>query len=301
MMNQALIDLGSNTIKLAVYRLDEEGFTCIRYESRYGYVVRYIQAGQLSDEGVGRIREIITEYQEIAREYSCKAENGTLLCFSTASLRYIDNIQNVIKNIKKTNSIIISPISGEEEARCNFFAMQYASKSSDFFGGDMGGGSMQLFRSEDNRLAGYQSYPIGSLKLYRDFVEGTLPTRQEAEAIAGYVKEKLKEGKLTAGTSAPLYLMGGTIRLITGLLGKTVFQAEELSGMTERFLESPEHAQKEIERITPERLNSILPGMICLNTVAGFFGVDQMRFTESSVREGYLLAHVLPGKGQARF
>ncbi|WP_195543295.1 Ppx/GppA phosphatase family protein [Massiliimalia timonensis] len=291
-MRQALIDLGSNTIKLAVYEWEGKAFSCLRYECRYGYVVRSIHGRILSDEGIGRVKSILSELQEIAAEYGCSAEKGTLCCFSTASLRYIDNLQFVIDEVYNTNSIKIEPISGEEEAECNYLALRQVAKTGDFWGADLGGGSMQIIQSIAGKAAWSQSFPIGSLKLYRDFVSGVLPSKEEAEKICGYVRNQLSEIRLPP-ERLPLYLMGGTTRLVTRLLGTKQFSSGQLAALIEEYLSEPERAKQRICSVTPERLNTVLPGMLCVAEAAQAIGAVQIQFVETSVREGYLIKHFI--------
>lgn len=299
---QALIDIGSNTVKLAVYELEGAQFSCIHYESRYGYLIREVRDGVFSPAGIRRLGELLTELKKAAAGYGCQPGDGSLRCFSTASLRGAENIQNVITDIKNTTEIEIDPISGETEARCNLRALRETAGLASFFGADLGGGSIQLFRWQEGRLNGTESLPAGSLKLARDFVADVLPTRAEAERIRRYVRGCLEAGSVRPAPGGPeaLLAMGGTLRLISGLLGSRAFPADALSGLLERYLDAPEQARQEICGITPERLNSVVPGMLCLETVCRYFSLSRLQFMECSVREGYLLEYIINDAGESQ-
>jgi exopolyphosphatase/guanosine-5'-triphosphate,3'-diphosphate pyrophosphatase len=46
-------------------------------------------------------------------------------------------------------------------------------------------------------------------------------------------------------------------------------------------------------QIVPERSHTILPGMIVLQTIANYFGCNEIRVSEFGVREGYLISNIL--------
>jgi exopolyphosphatase/guanosine-5'-triphosphate,3'-diphosphate pyrophosphatase len=286
----ALIDLGSNTIKFCVYEVEDLSFQQIHYEAAYGYVIRYVQNELLLSEGTERIIKILSDFSQKAKNWECKE----LICFSTASLRYIKNIQEVINLVYSATGIKINPISGEEEALCNFESLRSISETPDFLGADMGGGSIQLFSSKQNQLQFAQSFPIGSLKLYTEFVKNTLPSKEEAKKIDCHVRSLLEQSRFyTDFTESPLHFMGGTVRLISKLMDSAWFTPDQLKQKLDDFLSHPKLAEETICQITPERLQTVMPGMIAANAIAEYFHISQIHYTQNSVREGFLYRHIL--------
>lgn len=289
-MRIGLIDLGSNTIKLAIYEVLEDSFHQIYYDAEYAYIVGWIENHCLRPEGIEKIIEVISHYQRIAEEFEIGSmfPETMLDCFSTASLRYIENQQEVIHKVAQKTGVLIHPISGQQEALYNFLGMKRVAFADRFLGGDLGGGSLQLFVCKDRTLAAERSFPLGSLKLYHEFVEDLFPTRKEAAAICQYVQNTICHQMDTERFSS-IFLMGGTTRFIVKLLGETEqFSVRQLEQRIEEFLQDPQAAKQQIEAVIPERLKTILPGMLILHTVAGLFSVETIHYTENSVREGYL-------------
>lgn len=282
-----LIDLGSNTIKLAVYEVSVDGFKRIFYDASYAYIIQSIKDNILTLEGIDKIIEIINKYQAVAQDLGC----DVLECFSTASLRHIENRSNVIETVRVATGITISPISGEEEAYYNFLSMTTVA-GENFLGGDMGGGSMQLFLGEEKRLVKQHSFPLGALKVYEQFVAERFPTHVEADAITAYVTELLqKAGFHQNDGKDTLYFMGGSTRVTAALLHpeSNSFSREELSKMLTDFLDNTALAEEKIRAVCPERLLTVMPGMIILNTLCDYFHVKKIVYTINSVREGYLI------------
>ena len=64
-MRLGLIDLGSNTVKLALYEVQGKEFKQLDFQARFVKILNYIQNGLLSQEGVLRLVEGLLEYQEL--------------------------------------------------------------------------------------------------------------------------------------------------------------------------------------------------------------------------------------------
>lgn len=286
-MKTALIDLGSNTIKLAAYETDGKSFSQFHYELDYTYVIGHVEDSRLTKKGVDAICQTLLKFRQKADELGC----DELCCFSTASLRYIENQAEVIREVLHRTGIEITPISGEQEAYYNFLSMKTVA-GSNFLGGDLGGGSIQLFLCEEDSLQYHQSFPLGGLKLYTEFVSGIIPAPEEAEAISYHAADVLSRSELHLNFTKPdLFMMGGSVKLIQELFGRPDFSAKDLWALTDSFLRNPEEAERKIEAITPERVKTILPAMLVIGAVCCKFEIQTIHYTTSSVREGYFIEH----------
>lgn len=286
-MKIGLIDLGSNTIKLEIFEICGTNFKSVFYDASYAYIITHIECRRLNSAGVKKIAELLKHYQLLSQNFCC----DKLICFSTASLRQIDNQQEVLDSIYDKCGIKIIPITGEEEAYYNYLSMRSAA-GDHFLGGDMGGGSMQLFYASNGSLQIEKSLPLGALKLYRQFVSGEFPSVGEVGAIKEFVKAQISyAGFSERERSDVLYFMGGSTRTISALFPgrKLVFSRMELESLLNDFLKDLSKARVRIENVCPERLQTILPAMAALLAVCEFFHVGQVHSTQSSVREGYLI------------
>lgn len=287
-MRLGLIDLGSNTVKLALYQIQGNRFTPLDFQARFVKILNYISDGQLSQEGIQRLVEVLLEFQAICKEK--KAEQ--LECFSTASLRQIQNQAQVIQQVKQQTGITIHPISGEQEAYYNLLGMRLTATEDSFLGQDLGGGSTQLFTWIKGKPGPSESFFLGALKMKQQFVAGELPTPGEANAIQQKAREVLEGAKAFEGLSfSTLYLMGGSARLLKRLLNAPEgrVSAKALEQLKNRYLDHPDQAKQEILAADPGRLTTCVPGMLVILTVIRLFGVESVQISSSSVREGWLL------------
>lgn len=285
-MTIGLLDLGSNTIKLAIYAVDDERYDLLYYDASYAYIIGFVENNRLQDQGIAKIISTLQYYKGIAQSHHC----DHIHCFSTASLRYIENQQEVVKTVLDHTGIPIEPITGTQEALYNSLSMKQVVADSRFVGADLGGGSLQLFCHDEGKPLELQSFPLGSLKIYKQFVKGTFPTVNEMMAIKTYVLHQLELGNFKQGCRN-LYQMGGTARSIAELLGvEESFTITDLESAISGMIGNYTLAENTIQSVNPNRRLTILPGMIIIYAVADYLQANTITYTQNSVREGYLIA-----------
>ena len=73
-MKFAIVDLGSNTIRLSVYNtLPEGGFDLLFSEKEMAGLVSYVHGGVLSPEGIQRACGAIRDFQALLRQFDLDA------------------------------------------------------------------------------------------------------------------------------------------------------------------------------------------------------------------------------------
>ena len=69
--------------------------------------------------------------------------------------------------------------------------------------------------------------------------------------------------------------------------------AEEIRRLYKGLKKGDKHTLQQILRSTPDRVHTILPGLIILTTVMDAYGVETVSVSTCGVREGYLLDRVM--------
>lgn len=290
-MIYAVIDLGSNTIRMNVYRLRNGKFRLLFSKKATAGIVSYVKDGRLNREGICEICSTLESFKKVLEHLQIEQCS----VFATASLRNIDNTEEVITQVKKKTGMKICLISGEEEGRLSFrgAAIQLSAEDGLFI--DIGGGSTELVRFAEGKAQSSCSLPIGSLNLYNRFVHDIIPTAQERKEISLYVEGALlssevkPEGKLLAAA-------GGTARAVEKLLLRSellerkgaaiqLSQLEEL----EQLLADSSDAAHMILRCKPDRIHTLIPGFLILKGVMQHFGCEQLKVCRNGIREGYLM------------
>ena len=69
--------------------------------------------------------------------------------------------------------------------------------------------------------------------------------------------------------------------------------AEEIHSLYHSLKKGDRDTLRQMLRSAPDRVHTILPGLIILTTVLKAYGVETVSVSSSGVREGYLLSRVI--------
>ena len=142
---------------------------------------------------------------------------------------------------------------------------------------------------------------MGSLSLYSRYVEGLFPTQEETRRIRSFAAEELEKARTPGGTCRHLVGVGGTIRAAAKLCNdiagadpdNRLIPAAELRDLYKGLKKGDKNTLRQILRSAPDRVHTILPGLIILNTVLKAYEVETVSVSSCGVREGYLLDSVV--------
>ena len=176
----SVIDIGSNTIRLVVYRVDSDGITPILNNKYTAGLAAYIgKDGALSDEGTDRLVDVMAKF----RDATDLLPDCEVFPFATASLRNITNREVVIERVRRETGFDIRVLSGYEEAMLDYHGAVRSMPGEEGLLVDVGGGSTELVFFKAGRAAAARSVPLGSLSLFNKCVSGIIPTAGELAAL----------------------------------------------------------------------------------------------------------------------
>ncbi|MBP1574547.1 MAG: hypothetical protein J6C34_02885 [Oscillospiraceae bacterium] len=287
-MRIGIIDFGTNTLRLDIFETEEREYRSIYDFAIYSKIVENTVGTSLSQEGIEHVIQAIEEHQQACRHYRC----DRVECFSTASLRYIDNAEDVLEQVEFRTGIRIRMISGDEEAEYDYLALKSVLTEPSGIGCDLGGGSLQVFTFDEKGPKKSASYPLGSSRTAKNFVKGDIPTLEEISAIKNCVAKSLETTGIEPAGKI-LFAMGGTAKAIKKLYNATIEKGEELSlrnvnVMLKLLSEAPEEAKELISGIAPKRIRTLVPGLAVLAGVMEKAGCEGMKIYSVGVREGFM-------------
>jgi len=293
----AIIDIGSNTIRLSVYDISSGGDIrqTYRQKSVAGLAGHVDKHSFLTDEGVRVACEALNRFRAAVSGMNISETH----LFATASLRNVLNASRVIEDIKRETGYDVIIISGEEEAICDYIGVANRMSISDGILTDIGGGSTELVICKGGHIDKAASIPIGALSMYTKYVSAVIPTKAQSEKIS---LETLKRLEVIKGkTLHTMCGVGGTMRALYKL-NNMIFGAPPdnravLVKNAKKILSLITTDTKlmvgRILQIAPERIHTITPGLIILNTIIKKYNCKTITICESGVREGYLIRNVL--------
>ena len=255
----------------------------------------------MTPEGSRKAADTVREFAEIAQAFQI----GSVSAFATASLRNIGNQEQVLREIQQVSGILPEVVSGETEARLDFKGATYFLQLQDGVLVDIGGGSSEVELFQYQTPLNVTSFPIGSLKLYIDYVSNIFPNKQERKDIKKHIRAEFEKLCWKPEHDIPLLCaVGGTARAFQKLCVE-LFAAENTEkGLEAEYLEELYRMLKREEpklhrqfyKAVPERILNIQPGLLILRETARLFGTKKIIVSPYGVREGYLLERVLSAK-----
>lgn len=274
-----IIDIGSNTIRLVIYKNGEKlSNTAVNSEILHDTV-----DGHLTFEGTQKLCEAI-EYLKNEAKYV------TVYAIATFAFRVLENCEEVKQEIFKKTGVKIEILSGKDEAKCDFKSLlNEIGTEKKGIGIDLGGGSGQIFTFENENLKFFDSYPIGAKKIKKIFVENVFPKDEENEKIIKYIRKYITR---VDEKSDVLYMMGGTAKTalriysyIKGTQNVEYIETKDLGNIIEFIKEAPDELIKNALR---SRYDNIVCGIMVMNELAKVYEADKIYVLRGGVREGYI-------------
>lgn len=298
-MIYAVIDIGSNTVRLSVYKVVGQKVTNLFNEKEQASLRSFMNDGILSEKGIQRLIDVLRKFKNVVDNFD---DIDELHPFATATIRDAANRVEILKRVKEELGLDIEILSGEDEAR---FAFIGASSSVDVSRGiltDVGGGSSEVVIIDQHKVIKSTSLPIGSLSAFNDYVDQLFMTNDEKKDIDSDVKKMLGDKKFYREKHDLLCAVGGTARASLKFYNEyydidshnTIIEKDKFNLMLKELIEKqPREILDSILEVKPDRIHTLLPGMAILNRLAKYFYCSEISISQTGVREGYVYSKLL--------
>ena len=296
-MKQAIIDIGSNSIRLTLYEIENSSFKILFREKIMAGLAGYVENGALSAEGMECACAGLLTFRSILQTLHIEH----ISVFATASLRNISNTQQALGIIRAATGYSVEVLSGESEALLGYAgAMQELHLRSGAFL-DIGGASTEIVTFDEGKPVDLASFPIGSLSLYRRCVKRILPGQGSLKRLQQEIDKTIQPGHAALAERPLLVGVGGTARAAFKMAQHyykisndchTII-AGQLNGLCSFLCSGKKEASDLILRLEAERIHTLVPGVLILQHIFQLFGAQQLIISKYGVREGYLCKKIL--------
>lgn len=201
----AVIDIGSNSVRLVVYESMARSLTTIFNEKALCGLGREVQTtGLLAPDAVAKALTSLQRFRALCRVMKV----GRVYAIATAACRDASNGPDFIARAERICGCPIEILSGPREAQLSALGVVSGVHNPDGIVGDLGGGSLELIDVHGNRVRRGVTLRLGSLAL-QDISHKSL---KRAERI---VRNDLADiAQLKAGRGRTFYAVGGTWRAL---------------------------------------------------------------------------------------
>lgn len=291
-MRYAVVDTGSNTIRLGIYEYENKKLNIIYNKAVFANLAGYIKNNALAPDGIEKCAEAIKVHQATAKEYGCK-----LNVFATAAIRNAENTEEIVSEVFRMTGEKMEVLSGDDEAVLSFYGAVSDFPCENGIMADVGGGSSEIIPFTTKTPRNYFSVPWGSLKAYKNFVKGTLPTKEEFNLIKKEIRSNLEKNYTERKKITDLCIVGGgvdaSVKLTKAFLGEDSLSTDGLLKISEIILNSPDFAKETILKSCPERLETIAPGIAIYLAVCEYFNAENIHISDKGIKEGYILKRLV--------
>lgn len=199
----AIIDIGSNSVRLVVYdgprRLP---FILFNEKVMAGLGASLAKTGRIEEAAMERGLAAVARFVHLCREMAVEE----VRCVATAAVREAANGDAFITRANALG-VTVELLSGAQEAMAAGHGVLSGIPGADGIVGDLGGGSLELARVRDGAVHQTMSLPLGVLRLPQIRGKG-------AGVLERQAKKMMEKAGWTLEPGLPFYLVGGSWRAL---------------------------------------------------------------------------------------
>lgn len=291
-----ILDIGSNSVRLVVYDgMKRAPMPVFNEKAMCELGKNMAKSGKLHPDGVIMAREAIARFLAIAQIMDVVE----LYIIATAAIRDAEDGKAFVKEIEQRHNVKVKTISGKQEAKLAAKGVQASLYQADGLVGDLGGGSFELVRLQNEKVYEQESLPLGSLRLKEtsggDREKAGVRARELFAAMPWLKKHEFHT----------FYAVGGSFRNIANIymlrkhyplevLHAYTVDAAPFQTFLRMFIKMNEHEIALLPAASRKRSASLTSAAIVLSELIEHCAIKQVVFSTAGIREGYLFDQLSP-------
>jgi len=291
----AIIDIGSNSIRLVVYQGPERLPSILFNEKVMAGLGRSLAvAGAIDAEAMARARAALARFAALA----AAMEVRELRTVATAAVREAANGHELV-DYAQALGLKVELLSGDEEAVAAGRGVLSGIPEANGIVGDLGGGSLELVEVADGRIGDRVSFPLGVLRL------AAIRAKGKGALDRHVVKLLRKTGWKGKGMNRPFYLVGGSWRSLARLdmhltgyplpiAHQYLMPPETISRLNRALAHLDKARLREVPDLSSARIPTLGDAAALLGIVLRHLGSPTTIVSAYGLREGLLYAALDP-------
>lgn len=315
-VRRAVIDVGTNSIKLLIADVSGHGVRPVREESKQTRLGSGLyETHRLQPTAMAKTAQAVAFFVETARQ----ARAASIRLIATSAARDAVNHDELAKAIERACGLGVEIVSGEQEADWVFQGVTTDAElaSRPVLVLDVGGGSAEFILGQGERQSFRKSFPVGTVRLLEKLAPSDPPKPEELAACSRWLREFLESevrpdlepaiwkeerasNEQTPSSRPTLVGTGGTTSILGCMEAKLkVFDRQRIEATrlsrdrvrwhTARLWGLPLAERKTIVGLPPNRADVILIGVAIYEAVMEAFGFTELRISTRGLRFGAAL------------
>jgi exopolyphosphatase/guanosine-5'-triphosphate,3'-diphosphate pyrophosphatase len=302
MENLAIVDLGSNSVRMAITQIKDDG--------SYQEVKRVKEDSRIS-EGMGK--EKILQEVAMARTIAALKKfkklylglpNLKIKAITTAAVRQARNQSEFLQRVEQEVGIDLSVLSGAKEAYYDYLGVMQTLKLDHCLILDTGGASCELILVQHKKARNLISIPVGAVTISEQYHLGGFVKSVDLFKAQVAMNERLtKIPWMKYTTHMPVVLLGGANRTLArmsrnfrhqkrGSIHGYHLSSRAVYATFRELLSRNLNQRKKMSGLEPERADIIIGGMLPLVSILQRTTDGRVIFSESGVREGIIAEYI---------
>jgi exopolyphosphatase/guanosine-5'-triphosphate,3'-diphosphate pyrophosphatase len=287
-MRRAVIDIGTNTVKLLVADVSGGQAVPIAAKDRTTRLGEGVEGSRkFLPAAMARTVQAVQDYLAEAKALGATDFRG----LATSAARDAVNRDGFFDQVQRECGLEVQLISGDREAELIFRGV---SSDPEWSGQpilvmDVGGGSAEFIQGQAGEMERFQSLPLGALRLTERSGEGKF-----AE-LCEYVRATLRDALASYDANhCRLIATGGTIttlaRIECGAIDHATILREKLEALVRRLEAMPLAERKMVPGLPPERVDIIVAGGAVFVVAMDVLKASELTVSVRNLRYGALVA-----------
>ena len=284
----AVIDIGSNSVRMVLYRLEGRAIWTVFNEKVLAGLGRDLpQTGRLSPEGVElamiALRRFAAVLEGVRPAYTFVA--------ATAAVREAADGPDFCDRVAATTGLRVRVLTGEEEAKYAALGVLAGEPRSSGVAADMGGSSLELIRVGDGASSAGVTLPLGPFSLAD-------PKGFDAGRLRAAIEARLKPAAKRFAAHE-LHAVGGGWRSLAQLhmamsdyplhiVHQYAMSAEDARGVARLVAQQSKASLDRLPGVSKRRAETLPYAALVLEGLIDALGLKTITFSAWGLREGLL-------------
>lgn len=302
MGNLAIVDLGSNSTRMAITQIDANG--------NFREIKRVKENTRLS-EGMGAEKRLqkpamdrtiaaLKRFKRIYQSYS----RLSVRCISTAAVRQAVNQQEFLDRVQNEVGLTLQVLTGKQEAYYDYLGVERTLKMDHCLILDVGGASSELILVQHKKARDMISLPFGAVNLSEQFQLGGYVRANDLFRAETLVTNRFnKVPWLRYANQVPIVLLGGANRTLARMsqvrrkqrphsIHGYRMSSRAVYAIFRDMLSRNLSQRKKLPGLEYDRADIIVGGLLPLICLLQRNSDGRVIFSESGVREGIITEYI---------
>lgn len=289
----AIVDIGSNSIRLVVYQ-GAARVPAILFNEKVmaGLGKELTTSGAIAEDSMALAIQALQRFRRLCIEM----EVDSIKCFATAAVRDATNAKDLLQAATKIG-FDTQVLNGEEEAELAGLGVLSAIPEANGIVGDLGGGSLELALIKDRKVLDRYSFPLGVLRV-ADL------RRKDKDKLKRQISKMLKKtGWDKTAQGLPFYLVGGSWRSLARLdmfdsgyplpvIHHYEMQPQRARRLVSQLARMDKAKLKAVPGLSSSRIPTLNDAAWLLSYIIRYLNSSTMIVSAYGVREGLLFKNV---------